>query len=108
MSMIPQSLQTTSSSASSAEVVCLATATPSKQFIIMLDIENEIKRVAKSMKAPIPIGPPLHQIKKLIEVLEERRRTQLKFTPERMKHWQENYNSLILARNQILNETPKA
>jgi hypothetical protein len=74
----------------------------------MIDIENEIKRVAKSMKTPIPIGQPLHQIKKLIEVLEERRRTQLKFTPERMKHWRENYNSLILARNQILNETPNS
>ena len=74
----------------------------------MTDIENEIKRVAKSMKAPIPIGQPFHQIKKLIEVLEERRRTQLKFTQERMKHWQKNYDSLILARNQILNETPNS
>jgi hypothetical protein len=74
----------------------------------MIDIENEIKRVANFMKAPIPIGQPLHQIKKLIDVLEERRRTQLKFTPERMKHWQGNYDSLILAGNQILNETPKA
>lgn len=67
----------------------------------MKDPQNEIEIIARRMKATVPIGQPLHQIKKLIEVLEERRQIQPKFTPQRSKHWQENYDRLSSLKGQL-------
>ncbi len=72
----------------------------------MRSVEEEIRIVANRMKAKIPIGPPLHQINKLIETLEERRRSQPKFSAERMKWWQTNYDRLLAAKRRLT--TPEA
>ena len=72
----------------------------------MKDIPTEIGIVARRMKAPVPVGPPLHQVKKLIEVLEERKSTQPKFTPQRTEHWQKNYNRLAALITRLENEAP--
>ena len=73
----------------------VATSNLTNATATMKDIPNEIGIVARRMKAPIPVGPPLHQVKKLIDLLEERKSTQPKFTPQRMEHWQKNHDRLI-------------
>ena len=72
----------------------------------MKDIPTEIGIVARRMKAPVPVGPPLHQVKKLIEVLEERKSTQPKFTPQLTEHWQKNYNRLAALISRLEIEAP--
>ena len=65
------------------------------------DVAKEIQVVANRMKFPVPVGDPLHQIKKMLEELERRKSTQLKFNPKREKGWRENHDRLIALRNQI-------
>lgn len=72
----------------------------------MKDIPTEIGVVARRMKAPIPVGPPLHQVKKLIEVLKERKSTQPRFTPKRTEDWQKNYDRLTALITRLENQTP--
>ena len=70
------------------------------------DPQKEIEIIARRMGAKVAVGQPLHQIKKLIEVLEEKKSTQPKFTPQRIEHWQKNYDRLSALKVQLESHAP--
>ena len=64
--------------------------------------KEEIRVVANRMKAKVPIGPLGFQARKLIELLDERRRSP-SFNDERIPHWQKNRERLSAVLQQLSN-----